>query len=93
MMKSCEMVALYCNGSAFEERLKSIGRAFVLRCIAFEWLFKGICIALHCICIVFVLRRIELHCTVFVLRRIAFYYICISNGLSIRYLAKKDEFN
>lgn len=88
MMKSCGLVALYCNGSAFEEHLKSVS-------IAFERHLKGIYIALHCICIVFALYLycVVLHCIVFVLRRIAYYYICISNGLSIRYLVKKDEFN
>lgn len=35
MMKSCEMVALYCNGRAFEERWKGV-------CIAFKRHLKSI---------------------------------------------------
>lgn len=70
---------------AFEERWKGV-------CIAFERHLKGY-IALYCICIALYLYCVVLYCIVFVLRRIAFYYICISNGLSIRYLVKKDEFN
>lgn len=69
----------------FVLHLKCIGRACVLRCTAFEWLINSICIALYCVVW-------ALYCVVF-LRRTAFYCICNANGLSIRYLVEKVEFN